>query len=150
MISLELLAATSIAMGAVAIVISVYLYLKIASKYETLKESLDGYSDIIARRIYEQEINKAKTSSVTSTPPAAESTVQKPVKLTSTEIEIIKLCESPTTAKEIQQRLGLTREHITRELKKLYEMGLIERASQDKPFKYILTEKGKGAIEGAG
>lgn len=143
MTSIELIALASLAVGIVAIFIAIYFYYRLKREYETLKEALDGYGDIIARRIYEKEVTAALSNTVISTNQQEE----KPMRLTNTEIEILKLCQAPSTAKEIQQKMGLTREHITRELKKLYEMKLIERANQDKPFKYIISEKGKEAIK---
>lgn len=56
------------------------------------------------------------------------------------QIILEKLEEGPKTYKEIQLETGLSREHIARELKKLYEIGLLERDTKSRPYLYILKK----------
>ncbi len=56
-------------------------------------------------------------------------------------IIIEKLKEGPKTYKEIKNETKLSREHIARELKKLYEMGLLDRDESSKPYVYTLKEE---------
>ncbi|MEM1944336.1 MAG: winged helix DNA-binding protein [Nitrososphaerota archaeon] len=48
------------------------------------------------------------------------------------------------TSSDVTSSLQLSREHVARLLKNLYEMGLVAR--DGKPFRYILTEKAKSLI----
>ena len=57
------------------------------------------------------------------------------------QIILDKLKEGPKTYKDIQVETGLSREHIARELKKLYEMGLLERDITVKPYMYTLKKE---------
>lgn len=62
--------------------------------------------------------------------------------LTNTQKEIINILkEGPKTYREIQKRTGMSREHISRELKKLFEMGYLERNEREKPFIYKIKEE---------
>ncbi len=45
------------------------------------------------------------------------------------------------TASDVKAQLQLSREHVARLLKNLYEMGLVSR--EGKPFRYSLTENAK-------
>jgi len=57
------------------------------------------------------------------------------------QIILDKLKEGPKTYRDIQAETGLSREHIARELKKLYEMGLLERDTTTKPYMYTLKKE---------
>lgn len=50
------------------------------------------------------------------------------------------LREAPLSAREVSLRLGLSREHTARLLKRMVEEGLVERSG--KPYRYSLTELG--------
>ena len=53
------------------------------------------------------------------------------------------LSERPRTSREIQHAIGRTREHTSRLMKGLYEMNLVTRESNIKPFKYAITDTGR-------
>jgi hypothetical protein len=53
------------------------------------------------------------------------------------------LSERPRTSREIQHAIGRTREHTSRLMKGLYEMNLVARESNIKPFKYTITDAGR-------
>lgn len=79
-----------------------------------------------------------KTESVSKT----EETKMLPTTLTPTQKMIIeKLKEGPMTYKEIQRETKLSREHISRELKKLYDLGIVDRDESSKPYTYTLKVK---------
>jgi predicted transcriptional regulator len=64
------------------------------------------------------------------------------VKLNDTEKTILKLLvDGPKTSREIREQLNLSREHIARELKYLYEIGYVKRSTVTKPFKYEVNEE---------
>jgi len=50
------------------------------------------------------------------------------------------------TAREIQARIGLSREHSARMMNNLFRRGLVERNSEARPFTYRITEKGRQAL----
>ena len=64
-----------------------------------------------------------------------------------TEHYILKIILNETlTYNEIKNAIGITREHTSRIIKKLYELKLVDRDITSKPFKYKLTEQGKKYI----
>ena len=72
-------------------------------------------------------------------------------KLGSTEIEALRLVfegRGKISAKEIQQRIGRTREHTARMMNSLYHDGLVERDVTARPFSYSITEKGRDLLNG--
>jgi len=63
--------------------------------------------------------------------------------ITETELRIMRELESGgmLNARELSEKLGLSREHVARTLKKLVENGFLVR--EGKPYKYGLTDLGK-------
>lgn len=50
------------------------------------------------------------------------------------------------SAKQIQARIGRSREHTARMMNSLFKQGLVERNAEARPFTYTITERGKSAI----
>ena len=72
-------------------------------------------------------------------------------KLGVTEIEALRLVfegRGKISAREIQQRIGRTREHTARMMNSLYHDGLVERDVTARPFSYSITEKGRELLNG--
>jgi len=71
--------------------------------------------------------------------------------LTPTENEVIVILgrEGPKPAPELGQRLGKSREHMARLLKKLYFEGYVDRETNKTPFRYRLNEKIRPAPQSA-
>jgi chromosome segregation ATPase len=63
--------------------------------------------------------------------------------LTLTELSALEILasEGPRTAPEIKQKIGLSREHTARLMKKLYEEGYLERETGKIPFKYSVKKE---------
>jgi hypothetical protein len=63
--------------------------------------------------------------------------------LTDTEREVVGILreEGPKPAPELGHRLGKSREHMARLMKKLYLEGYVDRESNRTPFRYRLSEK---------
>jgi predicted DNA-binding transcriptional regulator len=63
--------------------------------------------------------------------------------LTETEIMVLEmlLSEGSKTAPEIKERVGLSREHTARLMKKLYEEGYLERETGKIPFRYSAKQE---------
>jgi hypothetical protein len=60
---------------------------------------------------------------------------------------ILKLLnERPRSSREIQFSIGRTREHTSRLMKRLYESQLVDRQSNCRPYKYIITHAGQVRI----
>ena len=53
------------------------------------------------------------------------------------------LVEKSRTSREIQKAIGKTREHTSRLMRRLYESNLVSRDSNNKPFKYYITDHGR-------
>ena len=67
----------------------------------------------------------------------------------STEMQVLKIVfegRGKISAKEIQQRIGRTREHTARMMNGLYHEGLVERDVTARPFSYSITEKGRDLL----
>ncbi|MCS7141410.1 MAG: winged helix-turn-helix domain-containing protein [Candidatus Nitrosocaldus sp.] len=47
--------------------------------------------------------------------------------------------EGPKTSREMEQRLGMSREHTARLMKRLYEMGYLTRDESRRPYRYMLA-----------
>ncbi|HVB12261.1 MAG TPA: hypothetical protein VNE86_03950, partial [Nitrososphaerales archaeon] len=50
------------------------------------------------------------------------------------------------TAKDIQQRIGRTREHTARMMNGLFQEGLVDRDISVRPFAYSITQKGRDLL----
>jgi len=67
----------------------------------------------------------------------------------STEREALRLVfegRGNTTAKDIQQKIGRTREHTARMMNSLFQEGLVERDITVRPFAYSITQKGRDLL----
>ncbi|MFQ6055803.1 MAG: MarR family transcriptional regulator [Methanosarcinales archaeon] len=62
-------------------------------------------------------------------------------RLTDTELKILELLmtEREWTAKEIRDKINLTREHTARLMKSLYMRGYIERSTERVPYRYLTS-----------
>ena len=71
--------------------------------------------------------------------------------LTDTEIAVLEMLskEGPKTAPEIKERVGLSREHTARLMKKLYEEGYLEREAGKIPFKYSIKKEMEALLQKA-
>jgi DNA-binding MarR family transcriptional regulator len=64
-------------------------------------------------------------------------------------IHVLKLLiERPRTSREIQHAIGRTREHTSRLMKKLYELNLVKREDNSRPFIYSVTDAGRIKLDG--
>jgi len=69
--------------------------------------------------------------------------------LTPTEVRILRVLasEGAMTASGLRERVGRSREHVSRLLKKLYERGFIERDVSEIPYKYAVRDEVKAMLE---
>jgi CTP-dependent riboflavin kinase len=69
--------------------------------------------------------------------------------LTPTELRVLEILseEGQKTAPEIKNKIGLTREHTARLMKKLYEKGYIERSETKTPYIYRIQEEMRRILE---
>jgi len=63
--------------------------------------------------------------------------------LTATELRVLEILtdEGQKTAPEIKGKIGLTREHTARLMKKLYQKGYVERDEAKTPYAYRIKEE---------
>lgn len=91
-------------------------------------------------------------SQISSTPILTEATIEPVITikrdkamaaLTDTEIQVLEMIsdEGAKTAPEITNKLGLSREHTARLMKKLYEKGYLERETGKIPFNYTIKKE---------
>jgi hypothetical protein len=57
------------------------------------------------------------------------------------------LIERPRTSREVQLAIGRTREHTSRLMKKLHDIGLVNREITTKPFRYNITDVGRERLK---
>jgi len=71
--------------------------------------------------------------------------------LTDTELAVLEMLanEGDKTAPEIKEKIGLTREHTARLMKKLYERGYVERNSNKIPYTYRVKAELTGLLKKA-
>jgi predicted transcriptional regulator len=70
-------------------------------------------------------------------------------RLGSTEREVLNMVmegEGRLTAREIQQRIGKTREHTARMMNALFQDGFVERDTTARPYSYSITDKGRNIL----
>jgi len=56
------------------------------------------------------------------------------------------LAENPRDTRQLTDALKVSREHMARVMKALYELGLVSRDASSKPFVYQLTEEGRSHL----
>lgn len=118
-----------------------------------IQEMLNEVEDLKAAQIKVMtklvEIEKIKREAATSIPdvkieaaiPIKREKVLEP--LTETELLVLETIgkEGEKTAPEIKEKIGLTREHTARLMKKLYKDGYLERDTHKMPYIYRLKEE---------
>ena len=73
-------------------------------------------------------------------------------KLNATQRRILDILKEGTKSyREIQDPTGLSREHVSRELKRLFELGFVERDEGVRPYEYqLLVQLGEKVEDGTG
>ena len=62
-------------------------------------------------------------------------------------VHVLKLITNrPMTSRDIEVTFGKSREHVSRLMKKLFEDGFVVRDTSIRPYRYTITEKGKGRV----
>jgi CTP-dependent riboflavin kinase len=69
--------------------------------------------------------------------------------LTETEIAVLEMLlkEGAKTAPEIKEKVGLSREHTARLMKKIYEEGYVEREAGKIPFRYTIKKEMEAVLQ---
>jgi uncharacterized membrane protein len=101
---------------------------------EALQESAKGKFSIL-----EEEVQKLVSIPELRSEPAIQIRRDKALAaLTETEITVLEMlvADGSKTTPEIKERVGLSREHTARLMKKLYEEGYVERETGKIPFRY--------------
>lgn len=86
------------------------------------------------------------TQSEPAPPPLSTPVSPKPLKLDKTSLKALQLLKAgPMTTDKLWDKnaLNLGREHTSRVMKKLFELGLVTRDDANKPYTYQLTEEGR-------
>jgi DNA-binding MarR family transcriptional regulator len=111
------------------------------SQIEALSQKRDSKERTIEKKAIEEKV-KAEPP---STPRRAEGILNK---LNSTEFMVLDILdkEGEITVPKIRGRIGKTREHTARLLKKLYDNGFIDRVTGSMPYKYKIRKELKDLI----
>ncbi|MEM3377775.1 MAG: helix-turn-helix domain-containing protein [Candidatus Bathyarchaeia archaeon] len=92
----------------------------------------------------EEQVQKASTMPEIKSEPVIPIRREKAMSaLTDTEVAVLELLatEGSKTAPEIRDKIGLSREHTARLMKKLYEEGYLERETGKIPFRYSVKKE---------
>ena len=121
---------------------------KVSGQLEQMRNEVEDIKQVQAKVLTKLvEIEKIKKER-----PAPETKIEAaiPIKkesalapLTETELEVLETIskEGEKTAPEIREKIGLTREHSARLMKKLYKDGYLERDTHKMPYVYRLKEE---------
>jgi len=112
------------------------------SQIEALSQKSDSKERTIEKKVAEEKV-KAEPPSPTSR--RVEGVLNK---LNSTEFMVLDILdkEGEMTVPKIRERIGKTREHNARLLKKLYDNGFIDRVTGSMPYKYKIRKELKDLI----
>ncbi len=98
-------------------------------------------------RVAPQSLSRSEEVSVRA--PPSDQRVEIDRRSGSTEREALRLVfegRGNTTAKDIQQKIGRTREHTARMMNSLFQEGFVERDITVRPFAYSITQKGRDLL----
>jgi len=111
----------------------------VRGQVETLKQRKDWKVEVVEGKPPREK------ALVKTEPPPSLSTGEGGVlsRLNSTELIVLNLLEKEgeTTVPKIRERIGKTREHTARLLKKLYDNGFIDRVTGTVPYKYKIRKE---------
>lgn len=112
------------------------------SQIEALSQKRDSKERTIEKRVAEEKVEAEPPSPM---PRRAEGVLSK---LNSTEFMVLNILdnEGEMTVPKIRERIGKTREHTARLLKKLYDNGFIDRVTGSMPYKYKIRKELKDLI----
>ncbi len=113
---------------------------------ETLRNKITGVEEQIQKF---SSASRHEVESEITLPPIPVRRDKALAALTETEISVLEMLskEGSKTAPEIQKRVGLSREHTARLMKKLYEEGYLEREAGKIPFKYSLRKEVEALLQ---
>jgi DNA-binding MarR family transcriptional regulator len=111
----------------------------IETNQESLKNKIDGFEDRVQKILSASQ--EFKVEQVIPVVPIKRDKAL--ASLTNTEVVVLEMLssEGAKTAPEIKERVGLSREHTARLMKKLYEGGYLEREMGKIPFKYSVKKE---------
>lgn len=126
-------------------------------KYKDAKSNLSKIFDEInslsirlyklENKVFSQPSSEVKLTKEIRATSEKEKEIEK-VELNQTQIKILELLrEGSKSSREIRSNLKLSREHVSRELKFLYETGYVRRFTDSKPYIYEISKKGLEVIE---
>ncbi len=122
--------------------------LKDLEKIDQLTSRLDNMDNIIIE--VKKEVNtiiqtlnrgEVKTVEIEAPIPVVEEVVLN--QLTETEIDVLTILEESVegSVPQIREKIGKTREHTARTLKKLYDKGFIDRNTSSMPYRYSIRKE---------
>jgi predicted HTH transcriptional regulator len=121
---------------------------KVSGQIREMRNEFEGIKDAqdrVMKKLVEIEKSKQRIPSpevnIEAAIPIKKEKALEP--LTETELSVLETIgrEGEKTAPEIRERIGLTREHTARLMKKLYKDGYMERDTHKMPYVYRLKEE---------
>jgi len=126
--------------------------------YDKVIAELRSKVDIIEVRSQSPQVVASQHQQASHQPQPHVASVSEPVTITqhvmvekenngTTDYILKLLAEKPRTSREVQLAIGRTREHTARLMKKLHDLGLVSRDVNAKPFRYNITDAGRGRLK---
>jgi len=121
---------------------------KVSGQLKEMRNEVEGIKDTqhkVMKKLVEIEKIKQRVSvpevKIEAAIPIRKEKALEP--LTETELSVLETIgkEGEKTAPEIREKIGLTREHTARLMKKLYKDGYLERDTHKMPYMYRLKEE---------
>ena len=122
---------------------------QVASTQETIKQKITETEERVKREI--EELQKARLERARTRPkrkivtPISIRREKALAPLTECQIEILELLatQGEKTAPEMKKKIGITREHTARLMRRLYDEGYVERDMQKMPYVYRIKEEAR-------
>lgn len=115
---------------------------------EAIKAKMAGLDDQVQKlAVAPPQIQEVRTEMVLPAVPIKRDKAL--AALTETEITVLEMLskEGAKTAPEIKERVGLSREHTARLMKKIYEEGYVEREAGKIPFRYTIKREMEALLQ---
>ncbi len=119
---------------------------KLAERIDDTDKSISSMREEIQKLVERPATIPAQTRVEAPIPVEGDAVLEN---LTETELEVLALIEElgEGTVPDIREKIGKTREHTARLLKKLYERGFIDRNTSGMPYKYHVRKEIRELIQ---
>lgn len=127
---------------------------QVVSTQETIKQKIEATEETVKQKI--EELEKARSKRARTRPkrkivtPISIKRERALAPLTEYQLKILEILatEGEKTAPAMKDKIGITREHTARLMKRLYDEGYVERDMQKMPYVYRIKEEAREILKG--